>query len=54
MLPEEIRPRYAVPLNGIAAMALQFLLTFEYDQGLMDGPLFTVTEEKVRRCYGER
>ena len=35
-------------------MAPHFLLTFEYDQSLMDGPPFSVTDEEIRRCYGDR
>jgi len=53
-LPAAMRPRYAAHLMKLTNIAPQFLLTFEYDQNLMDGPPFSVTEEEIRRCYDER
>lgn len=53
-LPEELRPSYAAHLMQVTAMAPHFLITFEYDQTLMDGPPFSVTAEEIRRCYGDR
>ena len=48
------RCRYAAHLAGITAVAPQLLVTFEYDQGEMDGPPFSITEEEVARCHGAR
>lgn len=53
-LPEDMRPRYATHLMRITAMAPQFLITFTYDQTLMDGPPFSISDEEIRRCYGDR
>ncbi len=52
-LPEEMRPRYAAHLMHITTRAPQFLITFDYDQSLMDGPPFSVTKDEIRRCYGD-
>lgn len=52
-LPEAMRSRYATHLMQITAKAPQFLITFAYDQSLMDGPPFSVTEVEIRRCYGD-
>jgi thiopurine S-methyltransferase len=51
-LPESMRARYTVHLMDIAHHAPQLLITYEYDQGVMDGPPFSVTQEEVRRHYG--
>ena len=52
-LPDDMRRRYAAHLMHIAAKAPQFLITFIYDQSLMDGPPFSVTDEEVRHCYAD-
>jgi thiopurine S-methyltransferase len=51
-LPAETRPAYAAHLSALAAGAPQLLVTFDYDQALMEGPPFSVTEEEVRALYG--
>ncbi len=53
-LPDNMRSRYGSHLDHITSLAPQFLLTFEYDQSLMDGPPFSVTEDEIRRCYGDQ
>lgn len=53
-LPPEMRLRYAAHLAAITDTAPQLLITFEYDQRLMDGPPFSVSEAEVHRLYGER
>jgi thiopurine S-methyltransferase len=53
-LPEEMRSRYAKHLAEITGDAPQLLVTYEYDQQLMDGPPFSVTGDEVRRHYGDR
>lgn len=50
-LPEDMRRRYAAHLMDITDRASQFLLTFTYDQRLVDGPPFSVGKEEVARHY---
>lgn len=50
-LPPETRPAYAAHVAAITARARQLLITFEYDQSLMDGPPFSVAEEEVMALY---
>lgn len=50
-LPENMRTQYTRHLTDITANAPQLLLTFEYDQKLMDGPPFSVREEAVSQNY---
>ncbi|WP_321389307.1 thiopurine S-methyltransferase [Emcibacter sp.] len=52
-LPQEMRPRYTAHLREITKTAPQFLISFDYDQSVMDGPPFCVKEEEIRRHYGE-
>ena len=51
--PTPVRPRYAAHLTAIARRAQQLLITFEYDQSLVDGPPFSVDEAEVRSLYGD-
>lgn len=50
-LPAGIRERYTSHLMNICGTAPQLLITYEYDQRLMDGPPFSVTENEVKRHY---
>lgn len=50
-LPAEMRKRYTAHLMRITAAAPQLLITFDYDQTLMDGPPFSVSGEEVREHY---
>ena len=50
-LPEEIRSRYAVHLSGITGQAPQLLICYEYDQNLMDGPPFSISNREVNELY---
>lgn len=50
-LPAEMRARYAAHLTRITGAASQLLICFEYDQGLMNGPPFSVGEAEVRSLY---
>lgn len=50
-LPDGMRERYAAHLAAITGRARQMLLTFEYDQDLMDGPPFSVDADNVHRHY---
>ena len=53
-LPEELRKRYAAHLTQITDTAPQLLVSYRYDQSLMDGPPFSVSDEEVDRHYGDR
>ena len=50
-LPESMRQRYAAHLMEITGKAQQLLISYEYDQRLIDGPPFSVSQEEVRRHY---
>ena len=50
-LPDEMRKRYAKHLAEITGRAPQLLITFSYDQSVMEGPPFAVLEEEVRQHY---
>jgi thiopurine S-methyltransferase len=52
-LPDEMRNRYATHLMEITDTAPQFLICFEYDQSLMEGPPFSVNNEEVNEHYGD-
>ncbi|QFY42614.1 thiopurine S-methyltransferase [Candidatus Methylospira mobilis] len=48
---EEMRHRYAAHLMDITDKAPQLLLTYEYDQNLMEGPPFSISNEEVNQHY---
>jgi len=50
-LPEDMRKRYAAHLMEITGKAPQLLVSYEYDQRLVAGPPFSVSNEEVRRHY---
>jgi thiopurine S-methyltransferase len=50
-LPKEMRHRYTAHLMEITGKAPQLLVTYEYDQNLMEGPPFSVNEEEVNQHY---
>jgi len=50
-LPETMRDRYTTHLMEITDQAPQLLITFNYDQRLLDGPPFSVSDEEVGRRY---
>ena len=52
-LPRDTRPRYGAHLARITGTAPQFLICFEYDQSLMDGPPFSTDASEVARIYGQ-
>lgn len=53
-LPQDMRARYAAHLATLTAHAPQLLISFEYDQRVMEGPPFSVSEEEIRQHYGRR
>ena len=50
-LPEEMRNKYTKHLIDITGTARQLLITFEYDQNLIDGPPFSLNSDEVNRHY---
>jgi thiopurine S-methyltransferase len=50
-LPEDVRDRYAAHLTDISGRAPQLLISFDYDQSLIDGPPFSVTGDEIARYY---
>lgn len=52
-LPEEIRARYAQHLMTITNNAPQLLVSYDYDQALMKGPPFSVTQSEIEQHYGQ-
>jgi thiopurine S-methyltransferase len=52
-LPPAMRERYAAHLMDITGKTQQLLITFEYDQSVMDGPPFSVSGDEVKRHYGK-
>ncbi|MBX3237713.1 MAG: thiopurine S-methyltransferase [Nitrospiraceae bacterium] len=53
-LPPSMRNRYSAHLTTLTANAPQLLISFEYDQQVMEGPPFSVDNEEIRRHYGEQ
>ncbi len=51
-LPTAMRDRYTVHLTEITAKAPQLLVSYEYDQTVMGGPPFSVSNEEVSQHYG--
>ncbi|WP_019865361.1 thiopurine S-methyltransferase [Methylovulum miyakonense] len=52
-LPAGIRGPYTSHLMDITGSAPQLLVTYQYDQGLMDGPPFSVSGDEVKQHYGD-
>lgn len=50
-LPEEMRRRYTKHLVELTNQAPQLLITFEYDQGQMSGPPFSISSDEVHSHY---
>jgi thiopurine S-methyltransferase len=52
-LPDDMRGRYATQLRSVTDSARQLLICFEYDQRLMEGPPFSITEDAVEALYSD-
>lgn len=52
-LPESMRNRYTVHLKEITNKAPQLLICYEYDQSLMEGPPFSISNEEVNQHYSD-
>ena len=53
-LPEDMRNRYAAHVTKMTNTAPQLLICYEYDQRLMEGPPFSVSNQEVNQKYSER
>jgi thiopurine S-methyltransferase len=52
-LPFAMRTAYTEHLLKITGAVPQLLITFEYDQQMMDGPPFSITKAELVRHYGD-
>ena len=50
-LPEHTRVQYTKHITDITENAPQLLITYEYDQTLMEGPPFSISSEEIHRHY---
>jgi len=50
-LPKVMRDQYTAHLRKITNTAPQLLISFEYDQNLMEGPPFSVSNDEVKQHY---
>lgn len=51
-LPEEMRGRYTNHIATVTQRAPQLLVTFEYDQSVMKGPPFSLSQSEIEDRYG--
>jgi len=51
-LPAGMRKHYAPHLMAITGSAPQLLVTYQYNQLLIEGPPFSVSDDEVRQHYG--
>ena len=52
-LPASMRPDYAKHITMLSAKARQLLITFDYDQSLLQGPPFAISREQLQQYYGQ-
>ena len=52
-LPESTRPRYTKHLIEISHNAKQLLISYQYDQSLMDGPPFSISDNEIIEHYND-
>ena len=50
-LPKVMRDQYTAHLRKVTNTAPQLLISFEYDQNLMEGPPFSVSNDEVKQHY---
>ena len=53
-LPEDMRRQYALKIVELCGGAKQILMTLEYDQNIMAGPPFSVTNPEVLKHYEDQ
>ena len=51
--PKDMRNRYTTHLTEITHKAPQLIISYEYDQSVMQGPPFSVPNEEVHRHYAD-
>ncbi len=51
-LPASMREKYSQQTISLSEKAPQLLLTYTYNQSLMDGPPFSIENEEVNQLYG--
>lgn len=51
--PEKTRQRYAAFMTEITNRAPQLLICYEYDQSVMEGPPFSISDREVDSHYGK-
>jgi len=51
-LPADTRKQYVAHMMSITQAAPQLVITYEYDQSLVDGPPFSVSEAELQQHYG--
>ena len=51
-LPKDMRIEYAKHMTDITQNAPQLLITFDYDQSLMPGPPFSISDAELEQHYG--
>ena len=52
-LPEDMRKQYTAHLTKITNKAPQLLVSYEYDQALMEGPPFSISRKEVNQHYSD-
>jgi len=50
-LPLDMRIKYCAHLSQVSQKAPQFVLTFEYDQSLLQGPPFAIFQKDIQHYY---
>ncbi len=52
-LPEAVRKQYSAHMLAITNTAPQLLICFEYDQSLLEGPPFSISDAEVEQHYAQ-
>ncbi len=53
-MPDDMRGRYAGHVSKISQKAAQLLITYRYDQSLVDGPPFSINHEELFLHYEKK
>ncbi len=51
-LPEAIRPQYSNHVINITNTAPQLLISYQYNQGMKNGPPFSISDKEINTYYG--
>jgi len=52
-LPKDLRNKYTLHLRELTQKAPQLLICYVYDQRLLEGPPFSISDEEVKQHYGD-